>query len=71
MASGIEYSGLNTKLQRLAAMMQTRLRLDKSAGRYRVETESSARQISPRLSAAKMLDWLEAGLAVMENLSRG
>lgn len=68
---GIHYTALDRRLQRLGNMMGSKLVLDKTAGRYRVELADGSRQVSPRLSAHQMLDWVEAGIAVMENLNRG
>lgn len=68
---GIHYTALNIKLQKLGAMMNSELRLDKTAGRYRVELADGAEQISPRLTGAAMLDWIEAGLAVVTHMGRG
>lgn len=64
-------STLERRLERLGAMMQTSLRLDRNGFGYRVESANGSRDISPRLSLSRMIDWVEAGIAVMENLGRG
>jgi len=69
--AGLHYTALDARLQRLAAMMAAQLTLDKTAGRYRVETRNSCRHVSPRLTAGAMLDWIEAGVAVMEHIGKG
>lgn len=62
---------MERRLEVLAQMMRTGLRLDKNIAGYRVETSDGARQISPRLRIVPMIQWIEAGISVLNNTGRG
>lgn len=64
-------SDLLRRLEMLSGMMQTSLDLDKNSEGYRVECDGGSRQLSPRMGISDTLRWIDVGIAVLSNLSRG
>lgn len=62
---------LATRLAVLSAMARTNFILDKMLTGWRVQCQKGARDVSPRLTSNELLDWIEAGISVLENMGRG
>ena len=66
--NGITRLDLMSRADRLTIYTGVQYRLDKMVTGYRLETVDGGRDISPRLSPSKMMDWIDAAIRGAEEL---